>query len=118
MLYKENMSSESLINFMKRLVKDAGRKIYLILDSLKVHHNYLVSGWLEKHKDRIEVFYLPSFSPELNPDEYLNNSLKGRVSAGLPGKDFNRAKQPDARKISWETMMTVNVSCKTEFIFR
>lgn len=50
MLYKENMSSESLINFMKRLVKDAGRKVYLILDSLKVHHSYLVSGWLENTK--------------------------------------------------------------------
>jgi transposase len=67
---------------MKRLIKDAGRKVYLILDNLKVHHSVAVTGWLEKHKEKIEVFYLPSYSPELNPDEYLNNSLKGRVHSG------------------------------------
>lgn len=82
MFYKENMNSKRLITFMKRLIKDAGRKVYLILDNLKVHHSHIVSGWLEKHKDKIEVFYLPSYSPELNPDEYLNNSLKGRVHSG------------------------------------
>lgn len=83
MFYKENMNSKRLITFMKRLIKDTGRKVYLILDNLKVHHSHLVSGWLEKHKDKIEVFYLPSYSPELNPDEYLNNSLKGRVHSGV-----------------------------------
>ncbi len=37
------------------------------------------------HQERIEVFYLPRYSPELNPDEYLNNDLKGQVNAtGLP----------------------------------
>jgi transposase len=82
MFYKENMNSKRLITFMKRLIKDTGRKVYLILDNLKVHHSHVVSGWLEKHKDKIEVFYLPSYSPELNPDEYLNNSLKGRVHSG------------------------------------
>ena len=82
MFYKENMNSKRLITFMKRLIKDTGRKVYLILDNLKVHHSHVVSEWLEKHKDKIEVFYLPSYSPELNPDEYLNNSLKGRVHSG------------------------------------
>jgi transposase len=82
MFYKENMNSQRLIVFMTRLIKDTGRKVYLILDNLKVHHSKLVSEWLEKHEDKIEVFYLPSYSPELNPDEYLNNNLKGRVHSG------------------------------------
>ena len=82
MFYRDNMNSTRLIEFMRRLTKDAGRKVFLILDNLKVHHSHVVSGWLEKHKDKIEVFYLPSYSPELNPDEYLNNSLKGRVHSG------------------------------------
>jgi transposase len=64
------------------LTKDAGRKVFLILDNLKVHHSKIVQAWLEKNKEKIEVFYLPSYSPELNPDEYLNNSLKGRVHSG------------------------------------
>jgi transposase len=83
MFYKETMNSKRLIVFMKRLIKDAGRKVFLILDNLKVHHSGAVTDWLEKHKDEIEVFYLPSYSPELNPDEYLNNSLKGRVHSGV-----------------------------------
>jgi transposase len=82
MFYKDAMNSKRLITFMKRLIKDAGRKVYLILDNLKVHHSGVVTQWLEKHKEKIEVFYLPSYSPELNPDEYLNNGLKGRVHSG------------------------------------
>lgn len=82
MFYKDTMNSKRLIIFMKRLIKDAGRKVFLILDNLKVHHSVAVTGWLEKHKEEIEVFFLPSYSPELNPDEYLNNSLKGRVHSG------------------------------------
>ncbi len=39
--------------------------------------------WLEKNKDRIEVFYLPSYSPELNPDEYMNQALKQNVHKGI-----------------------------------
>jgi transposase len=82
MFYRDTMNSRRLIKFMRRLTKDAGRKVFLILDNLRVHHSALVKKWLEKYKDKIEVFYLPSYSPELNPDEYLNNSLKGRVHSG------------------------------------
>ena len=82
MFYRDNMNSKRLIEFMRRLTTDAGRKVFLILDNLKVHHSKVVKDWLEKNKEKIEVFYLPSYSPELNPDEYLNNSLKGRVHSG------------------------------------
>lgn len=82
MFYRDTMNSKRLISFMKRLIKDAGRKVFLILDNLKVHHSVAVTDWLETHIEKIEVFYLPSYSPELNPDEYLNNSLKGQVHSG------------------------------------
>lgn len=82
MFYRDTMNSRRLIKFMRRLTKDAGRKVFLILDNLKVHHSNLVKKWLEKYKDKIEVFFLPAYSPEMNPDEYLNNSLKGRVHSG------------------------------------
>jgi transposase len=97
MFYRETMNGKRLINFMRRLTKDAGRKVFLILDNLKVHHSDLVRGWLEKHKDKIEVFYLPSYSPELNPDEYLNNSLKGRVHSGERAQNAKQL-QSKARK--------------------
>jgi transposase len=82
MVYREAMTQAKLITFMGRLVRDAGRKVYLILDNLKVHHGKKVVDWLEARKDEIIVFYLPSYSPEMNPDEYLNNDLKTRVHSG------------------------------------
>mgnify|MGYP001964493691 CR=1 FL=1 len=66
------MNVTILIDFMKRLIRDAKRKVFLILDNLKVHHAKVVKAWLEDHQDEIEVFYLPPYSPELNPDEYLS----------------------------------------------
>ena len=76
MVYRENMNAQLLIKFLKRLIKGSDRKIILILDILRVHHAKLVRGWLDDKEDKIEIFYLPSYSPELNPDEYLNNDLK------------------------------------------
>lgn len=76
MLYRENMNQEKLIKFMEKLIKDAGKKVFLILDNLKVHHGKIVTEWLSDKKCKIEVFFLPSYAPEYNPDEYLNNDLK------------------------------------------
>lgn len=87
MMYEQNMNARVLIKFMRRLVKDAGRKVYLILDNLKVHHAILVRDWLERHKKKIEVFYLPSYSPELNPDEYLNGDLKAGIRSAAPARN-------------------------------
>ena len=76
------MTQEKLISFMGRLTRDAGRKAYLIVDNLKAHHGTKVAEWLEAHKDEIIVFHLPPYSPEMNPDEYLNNDLKTKVRSG------------------------------------
>lgn len=86
MLYKENMSSQVLIRFMSRLIKGSDRKVFLILDNLRVHHSKLVKAWLEENEEKIAVFYLPSYSPELNPDEYLNGDLKHCIRSGLPAR--------------------------------
>ena len=75
MIYKDKMNSQTLIQFMKRLIKDSNQKIFLILNNLRVHHSHMVRDWLKGHKTEIEVFFLPSYSPELNPDEYLNCDL-------------------------------------------
>lgn len=86
MLYRENMTSQVLIKFLSRLVKESARKVFLILDNLRVHHSKLVKAWLEEHKDKIELFYLPAYSPEFNPDEYLNGDLKQRIRSGVPAR--------------------------------
>jgi len=86
MLYKKGMTAKLLIKFMGRLIRDVKRKVYLILDNLRPHHSKEVKEWVQKHQEEIALYYLPSYSPELNPDEYLNNDLKGRVHAGVPSR--------------------------------
>lgn len=79
MLYKDNMNSNNLIDFMRRLITDSKKKVFLILDNLRVHHSTKVTEWVEKHKDKIELFYLPPYAPEYNPDELVNSDLKRSV---------------------------------------
>ena len=92
MVYKNRMNSQTLIKFMRRLIKDSDKKIFLILDNLKVHHSYVVRDWMKEHEDEIEIFFLPSYSPELNPDEYLNCDLKAGVHSGIPARSKNQLK--------------------------
>ncbi len=80
MIYSGTMDSDRLILFLEQLIKGKKRKTFLILDNLRVHHSKLVKKWLEQNTDRIELFYLPSYSPEKNPDEYLNCDLKYGLS--------------------------------------
>lgn len=93
MVYENAMNSQTLIKFLKRLIKDAGRKVFLILDNLRVQHSKMVKEWLVSHKDEIEVFFLPPYSPELNPDEYLNCDLKAGVHSGTPARNSSQLKQ-------------------------
>ena len=93
MTYDETMTVKVLLKFFKRLIKDAKRKVFLILDNLKVHHAHLVRDWLERHKDEIEVYYLPSYSPEMNPDEYLNGDLKYHIRSAAPARNMSQLKK-------------------------
>jgi len=86
------MNGDILIDFMMRLVNSAHRKVFLILDNLRVHHCKPVKEWLEDHKEMIEVFYLPAHSPELNPDENLNCDLKKGFHSGKPARNKKQLK--------------------------
>jgi hypothetical protein len=76
------------------LVKGATKKIYLILDNLRVHHSKPVKAWLADHKHEIEVeievevevFHLPSYSPEFNPKEMANADLTQAVTTLAPAR--------------------------------
>ena len=74
------VKAPTLIRFLGRLVRDVGRKVFLILDRLPVHRAASVRAWLAEREAEIEVFYLPPYSPELNPDEGLNADLKQAVT--------------------------------------
>ena len=86
MIIDEAFNSDKLIEFLEALIKDAGRKVFLILDNLRVHHSKPVKAWVEERKDKIELFYLPSYSPELNPEERLNADLKYAIGSKVPAR--------------------------------
>ena len=93
MIYDENMTARILLRFFKRLIKDAKGKVFLILDNLRVHHAKLVKAWLGRYKAEIEVYYLPAYSPDLNPDEYLNCDLKAGIKAAPPARNKEQLKK-------------------------
>jgi transposase len=86
MVFKGALNSKLFIAFLRRLVKDAKRKVFLILDNLKVHHSRPVKQWVEEHHEQIELFFLPSYSPELNPVEVANADLKHGVTTHAPAR--------------------------------
>jgi transposase len=86
------VNAATLIRFLQRLIRDAKRKVFLILDRLRVHRAAKVHDWLAAHRTKIEVFYLPAYSPELNPDEGLNADLKQAVTRKAPARSKQQLK--------------------------
>lgn len=85
MIYEGRMNAALFIVFLSRLIAGASKKIFLIVDNLSVHEAAAVAEWLADKKDRLEVFYLPKYAPERNPDEYLNCDVKVNINTdGLP----------------------------------
>lgn len=87
MLYSDTMNADKCIEFMQQLIKSTSSKVYLILDNLRVHHSKVVKTWVEENKGKIALFFLPSYSPEKNPDEYLNCDLKQGLSIKKSPRD-------------------------------
>lgn len=85
MTYLGTMNAALFLVFLDRLLRSTTGKVFLIVDRLRAHRTPGVATWVTAHGDRLEVFYLPRYAPELNADEYLNHDLKGTVNAtGLP----------------------------------
>lgn len=87
-LFTGKMVSKKFIEFLRRLTKFQNQKIIVIIDNAPYHKSALVKKWAKKNRDIIEIVYLPPYSPEINPDEYLNNALKQKLN-GVP-----KAKSP------------------------
>jgi transposase len=79
MVYEGSFNAAIFQDFMERLIKQAGRKLFLILDNLRVHKAKVLRPWLAEHAAEIELFFIPSYSPDLNPDEILNHDLKANA---------------------------------------
>ena len=87
------VNATALLRFLQRLIRDAKRKVLLILDRLQVHRAARGRDWLAEHRAKIEVFYMPAYSPELNPDEGLNADLKQAVTRKAPVRSQQQLKR-------------------------
>ena len=78
-VFGENFNSEVMLDFLRRLIRHSPQKVFLIMDNHPVHLSRRVNHWLDAHTDQIRMFLLPSYSPELNPDELLNHDIKANA---------------------------------------
>lgn len=76
MVFKKGFTASVFLRFLRRLVKQAGRKVFLIVDRHPVHRSKKVRQWLESNSAGIRMFFLPGYSPELNPDAMVNQDVK------------------------------------------
>ena len=79
MLFSQRFTAKVFLEFVRRLIRLRRRKLFLIVDGHPVHRSAAVRDWFEAHADQIRLFFLPGYSPELNPDELLNQDVKSNA---------------------------------------
>src|SRR3954466_1832325 len=87
MVYEGALKAPIFLNFLRRLIREATRKLFVIVDNLPVHRAHRVTTWVQDNANRIELCYLPSYAPEHNPDEFLNNDLKQAMARPRTPRD-------------------------------
>lgn len=105
-LYDEAINTDRFLEFLQKVIDTSQTKIYMILDNLRVHHTKVVKQWVEKHKDQIELFYLPAYSPDLNPDEYLNQDYK--QTANRNNITTTKKQLKKIQKLIWRTLPKIH----------
>ena len=84
MLVEGKLTSDCFIDFLKRLIHNWPRPVFLIIDSHPVHKSAAVSKFVASTENRLQLFHLPPYSPELNPDEQVWNHLKNHGVGNQP----------------------------------
>ena len=79
MLVEGTVTAAAFKQFLERLIVGHSKKIFLIVDGHPTHKAKLIKSFLEKHSEQIELFFLPPYSPELNPDELVWAHLKKNI---------------------------------------
>ena len=97
MIAEGAVNAPTFLRFLQRLIRDARRKVFLILDRLRAHRARLIQDWLAEHRSEIEVHYLPPYSPDLNPDEGVHADLKQAVPRQAPARSKQQLKRATIR---------------------
>lgn len=83
MTHNGKVNAKVFCEFLKRLMHNAANKIFLIVDGHPVHRSTSVKKFVQSTKGKLRLFYLPPYSPELNPDELVWNNVKSKVGRSL-----------------------------------
>jgi transposase len=93
MLYTSKLTAQVFIVFLERLIAKRKHKLMWIVDRHPVHRSSAVQQWLQEHQDKIEMHFLPPYSPQLNPAEYLNCDVKQGVHSKPPTRNLSQLKE-------------------------
>ncbi len=96
MTIKGKLTADRFIEFLERLLKNQKTPIFLIVDGHPVHRSERVKTFVESSEGKLKLFYLPSYSPELNPDEQVWNQIKNHRI----GKMFIKSLDDMVKKVS------------------
>ena len=108
MIIEGKFNSEVFETFLKRMIKYSKRKIYFVTDGHPAHKTKKLNVWLDANKKKMEVFFLPPYSPELNPQEYVNQDVKTNIIGKK--RPINKAQM----KINVEDFMLKRKKDKTQ----
>jgi transposase len=91
MTFRDAMNVDTFKAFVTKLIAEFECPLTLIVDNLRVHHAKCLDDWFAERRknDGVRIEYLPSYSPELNPDEYLNRDLKAGLAEKALTKDLD-----------------------------
>jgi transposase len=92
LLYTQKLTAQVFITFLERLIAKRTRQLMLSVDRHRVHRAATVQQWLHQHRNQIEIQFLPSYSPQLNPAEYLNCDVKQGVHSQPPTPNLTQLK--------------------------
>jgi transposase len=88
-IQEQGIRAEDFLAFCQKLLSGAGRPVFLILDNSQVHHAKILKEYARHSNGRLTLFFLPPYSPELNPDEWVWKNVKhdnlGRAAAKSTG---------------------------------
>lgn len=93
MVFKDDFKIDVFVKFLRKLIYKAPKKIFIITDNHRVHRAKKVIAWIKKHSDKIAIYYLPPYAPELNPDELLNQDLKANIFKHKRAKNVDQLKK-------------------------
>lgn len=84
-VHEGSMNAERFIEFLESLIHDFDTPIFLVVDGSSVHKAKIVKQYVAGTEGRLELFFLPPYSPELNPDEWVNKNVKhDRIARAVP----------------------------------